>query len=255
MPRPFDAYDMTPRPFSRPISVIPRTGPKRSYEIAWQDEHGHSRFDTVLAPTDPILESTIANVARGAVILTDTGNVPVEDLNPGDMIQTVEFGPLPVRWIGSYVVLPGSSDPQRAVTRLVRFSSDAFGLAKPSADLLLSESAHLLLKDAKCQPLYGLDQAYAPARAFEDGAYVFSITPAAPVTVFNLAFDRHATIVANGIEIESFHPGPLVEFMGDNQMRVASMRLFPHIASLQQFGERSTQRLTVYETSQLRQAG
>ncbi|MEM6407152.1 MAG: Hint domain-containing protein [Pseudomonadota bacterium] len=255
MSRQLDAFDMTPRPFSRPISVIPRPGPKRAYEIAWQDEHGRARFDAVLAPTDPVLEATIANIARGAVIATQTGNIPVEDLQPGDLVQTVEFGLLPVRWIGSYIVQPGTNDPQRSVTRMVRFSHDTFGLAKPSADLVLAESAHVLVRDTKCQALYGMEQAYAPARAFEDGAQVFSITPAAPVAVYNLAFDKHATIVANGMEVESFHPGPLVEFMGDAHMRIATLRLFPHVASLHQFGAPSTQRLTVYETSQLRQAG
>ncbi|MEM7473000.1 MAG: Hint domain-containing protein [Pseudomonadota bacterium] len=253
MNRPLPAYETTTAARPAPISPFQRELPKRGFEIAWQDAHNQTRFDTVMAPADPMLEAIFANVARGAVITTDKGQTPVEDLQPGDAVQTVEFGPLPLRWIGSYTLQPSHKTTERAVTRMVRFSSDAFGLAKPHGDLLVSESAHILVRDAKCQLLFGMKQAYAPARAFEDGAQIFSITPAAPVTVYNLAFDKHATILANGIELESFNPGPLAEFTGDNQSRMATMRLFPHVASLLQFGKPATQRLTVFETSQLHQ--
>lgn len=223
----------------------------RPYDISWLSPKGEVHFDTVVAPALPVIESACANMARGAIVSTSQGPVAVEDLTPGMLISTSEYGPLPLQWIGSYEMsLREAQTADRG--GLLRVTSDAFGLAKPSQDLLLAPRAHILYRHTKCRALFGVDLAFAPLRAFEDGMSVFAVQPASPISVFNLGFDRQATITVNGIEMESFHPGPHTEALIDNEMKYALLRLFPQAQSLDFFGPQLINRLTAFELSELR---
>ena len=84
------------------------------------------------------------------------------------MIVTSEYGPIPLQWIGSYEMsLRDAQTADRGA--LFRVTSEAFGLAKPSQDLLLAPRSHILFRHSKCRALFGVDKAFAPVRAFEDG--------------------------------------------------------------------------------------
>ena len=48
-----------------------------------------------------------------------------------------------------------------------------------------------------------------PAMGLADGVGVVTLSPASPVQVFHLGFDRHEILVAHGLEVESQHPGAL----------------------------------------------
>ncbi|SFR41402.1 Hint domain-containing protein [Litoreibacter janthinus] len=230
----------------------PRTrAMSRPYNIAWLTPDGNARYDTVVAPALPAIESACANMARGAIVSTDNGPVAVEDLTPGMRILSSEYGAIPLQWIGSYEMsLREAQTADRGA--LLRVTAEAFGLAKPSQDLLLAPRAHILLRHAKCRSLFGVDIAFAPVRAFEDGISVFSVQPASPVTVYNLGFDRQATIKVNGIEMESFHPGPHSEALLDDEMLYSLLRLFPQARNLDFFGTQLINRLTTFEVKALR---
>ncbi|RLJ59391.1 Hint domain-containing protein [Litoreibacter meonggei] len=238
------AYRTAARPRTRAMA--------RPYNIAWLTPDGEERYDTVVAPALPVIESACASMARGAIVSTANGPVAVEDLSPGMMISTSEYGPIPLQWIGSYEMsLREAQTADRGA--LFRVTSDAFGLAKPSPDLLLAPRAHILFRHAKCRALFGVDLAFAPVRAFEDGETIFSVQPASPIAVFNLGFDRQATIKVNGIELESFHPGPHTEALIDEEMKYSLLRLFPQARGLDFFGPQLINRLTTFEVRALRE--
>ena len=225
----------------------------RPYGVAWLGNNGHVNYETVNGPALAVIENACGAVARGAVVSTDKGQMAIEDLEPGMRVLTVEHGPLPIQWIGSYDLTP--RDAQRSDRNtLIRVTSDMFGLGKPAEDLLMGPRAHVLIQHESCRRLFGRPTAYAPVRAFEDGMSVFSVKPMSAVTVYNLAFDRQASIVANGVEIETFHPGPHAEAFLDEEMLYALLRLFPNARSLQDFGPQLTQRLTSFEVRNLREA-
>ena len=221
----FGAPSMAPVTERRPRS------PNRIYSVAWMGLRGYANYETITAPAIPVIENICASVARGALIMTEDGPVAIEDLEPGAMVMTNEYGPQPVQWIGSYDMTPREAqNSERA--RLYRVTADTFGLAKPSHDLMLASAGHILTRHAACQTLYGFDMAFAPIRGLEDGETVIAVKPMSPVSVYNIAFDKQATIIANGVEIESFHPGALAETLLDQELRDAIGRLFPHIRSL-----------------------
>jgi len=172
----------------------------RQYDVVWLSGSGDVISETISGRFLPILENACGSVARGTLVNTTAGPIAVEDLTPSDEVITSEYGPLPLQWIGSYEFLNQVSSPTEHA-RLLRVTSGAFGLNKPEQDLLLTEQAHALIRHPACQKLFGMENAFAPICAFEDGEHVISVTPASSVTVYNLAFDRQATIMANGVEL------------------------------------------------------
>lgn len=223
----------------------------RPYQIAWLGHNGQPSYDTVVAPSVPVIEDACASIARGALVQTSEGQIAVEDLTPGTMVITSEYGPMPLQWVGSYEMSPREAQTLDRGT-LFRVTTDTFGLAKPSHDLLLAPRAHILTRHSACRTLFGIDFAFAPVRAYEDGVNIFSVKPVSPVSVYNLSFDRQATIKVNGIEVESFHPGPHMETLLDDEMLYSLLRLFPQARNLGYFGPQLIQRLTAFEVHALR---
>lgn len=223
----------------------------RPYQIAWLGQNGHPSYDTVVAPSVPVIENACASMARGALVQTTNGPVAVEDLIPGTEIITSEYGPMPLQWVGSYELSPREAQTLDRGT-LYRVTTETFGLGKPSHDLLLAPRAHILSRHSACRTLFGVDLAFAPVRAYEDGVSVIAVKPVSPVSVYNLSFDRQATIKVNGIEIESFHPGPHTETLLDDEMLYSLLRLFPQARNLGYFGPQLIQRLTTFEVHALR---
>jgi hypothetical protein len=55
---------------------------------------------------------------------------------------------------------------------------------------------------------YGLDEVLVPARNLVNDHSITIAKDVASVTYYHLLFDQHEIIEANGIETESFNPGP-----------------------------------------------
>ncbi len=225
--------------------------PTIACDVSWLNADGTVGTSNIMAPALPMIEAACGNVARGTLISTSDGPIAVEDLTPGTRILTSEYGPLPLQWVGSTLHLPNDAPGQEG-NKLFRVTADAFGLAKPSADLMLAPRSHILMRHAACRELFGVDLAFAPIRAFEDGLQVVAITPISGIQLYNLAFDRQATIIANGVELESFHPGPFAETLLDKDLLGSLLRLFPQAREMADFGPQLTQRLTSFEVRTLR---
>lgn len=213
-----------------------------------------------VAPATPVFEDAFAALARGTLIATADGPVAVEDLLPGTLVETVGAGPKPLLWVGSMTVYP---EPR---TRhggegggLVRIAADAFGLGRPAPDLVLGPRARILFRSASCRALVGAAEAFAPGRAFVDGDAAIQLAPVSPVRVYHLAFHGQQVIRANGIEVESYHPGAAPETMMTPDSLDLFLGLFPHLRrdpddAMGGFGPIDIPRLTAFEVETLRAA-
>ena len=73
------------------------------------------------------------------------------------------------------------------------------------------------------------------------------VAPVSPVNVYHLAFEDHHILRANGLEIESFHPGmDLMNQIGGDSLRLFQS-FFPHIESVRDFGPMIAPRLSAEE--------
>ncbi|PYE84051.1 Hint domain-containing protein [Pseudoroseicyclus aestuarii] len=192
---------------------------------------------TRAVPAIPVFEDAVAALARGTLLPTDRGTVAVEDLLPGDGIKTVEGRFERLLWRGSTPIVPGVAGQAPGMGRLIRVSADALGIARPMPDLLLGPCARLVQRGA--QGATGT----LPVSEMIDGEGVIEVTPQSAVQVYNLAFARPQVVAANGVEIESHHPGTLARFPLTGETLALYLSCFPHLGGLADFGPSGLPRL------------
>lgn len=132
---------------------------------------------------------------RGTLILTDRGARRIEDLRPGDHVQTADNGPQAIRWIdGRHVVGAGRFAP-------VEFSAGAWGAEAP---LRVSQQHRVLYRGPWAELLFGCDEVFVPAIHLVNGRDV-RLLSRVRAQYFHLLLDRHEVIFANGVASESLH--------------------------------------------------
>jgi hypothetical protein len=207
----------------------------RRYEVTSLGRDGTVHNMTRPAPATPIFEQAFSALARGTLITTTAGPVAVEDLMPGDFLQTIEDGPQQLIWIGMMTLFPASVPGQSDCPGPIRVPADSFGPGRPANDVVLGPYARLLQRTGHQTASGDHAWAYLPVADLIDGNSAIRLSPATPVQVYHLGLRRHATISAAGMEIESFHPGPAIQTLRDDMLSLY-LDLFPHIRQVSSFG-------------------
>lgn len=157
---------------------------------------------------------------RGTRIATATGERPVEDLRPGDLIVTLDHGLQPLRWAG------GSRRLAVGALAPVRIRAGALG---NTADLRVSPQHRLLVSGWQVGLLFAEDEVLVPAIALVNGTTV-TRDEGGLVDYFHLLFDRHEILMSDGAPSESFHPGDQGWQALDAAARDEILLLFPELA-------------------------
>ncbi|WP_165614966.1 Hint domain-containing protein [Yoonia tamlensis] len=157
--------------------------------------------------------------AHDTLIETDRGQVPVQDLAPSDLVQTMDNGLQPIRWVGSRrVAAVGKFAP-------IHIAKDVLGNTIP---LVLSPQHRVLLQGWQAELLFGEPEVLVAAKHLVNGG---SITrrEGGEVTYYHILFDQHEVVYANEAPCESFHPGQVgLDGMGGEQ-RAEIFALFPEL--------------------------
>jgi hypothetical protein len=165
-------------------------------------------------------------VARGTLIATPSGEVPVEELHPGDLVLTADGRAEKIRWIASRHLSAAelAADP---TIRPIRIAAGAFGDGRPARDLRVSPQHRVFLTGWQAELLFGAESVLVPAKGLVDDCAVGVDRAVEEVEYFHLLFDRHEVILTEGLPTESFFPGPhsLSELAGP--ARDEFLRLFP----------------------------
>ena len=198
---------------------------------------------TRIVPALPPFEEAVAAFARGCLLKTERGQVAVEDLLPGDRVHTVDAGFQTLLWRGATVISSRAVGQDPGMGELTRIAADALGIAKPMPDLILGPRARLAHRASGVRQLTGSEIALVPGRDFIDGINVVSLTPPTSVPVYHLGFAGHHRLVANGVEVESYHPGPAHLFGLRGEMLALFLSCFPHVRGLEDFGPPALPRL------------
>ncbi|MEO0991637.1 MAG: Hint domain-containing protein [Pseudomonadota bacterium] len=225
--------------------------PIRRYEIQWLTEAGDVMEATKVAPATPVYEESSAAFAHGSLIDTIEGPVSVEDLRPGMKIQTRDCGYVPLLWTGSITLVPQQHGSPVTDARLTRITEGSMGLGRPSQDLLLGPYARVLRRNPALLASLGTDTAFVPASTITDGTNVIEVTPFSPVRVFHLLVEGQQVLTANGVEVESYHPGRQDSFAAKAHLKQNLLSLFPQASSLADFGTMRVPRLTPDDYSDL----
>jgi len=206
----------------------------RKFEVIYQRSDGEIRRADHIGPAIPAFEAAFSAFAHGSLITTTRGTVAVEDLEPGMKLITREHGSQPIQWIGAMRLVPEATATSGHDARMTRIMSNAFGFTRPERDLMAGPGARMLRKGTADSP-----DLLVPVRNMSDGVQVIDIVPPSPVMVHHLCLRKHATILVNGLEMETFHPGFGFERnMGQNMLSLF-LSLFPHIRRPEDFGTMS----------------
>lgn len=159
--------------------------------------------------------------AAGTLIDTPGGPVPIETLEPGDLVRTLDHGPQVLRWIGKRTV-----DGTGALAP-VHFPPDAVGNGRP---LLVSPQHRVLLAGARAELMFGEPEVLVPALHLVGWNGVHR-QPMVEVCYLHLLFDRHEIVFSEGAPSESFHPGGQM-LAGDRSLRQEIAAIFPNCPGL-----------------------
>ncbi len=157
----------------------------------------------------------------GTLIATENGHVAIDDLVVGDMVETMDHGLQPIRWIGS--------TKRKAVGKLapVLIRKGALGNER---DLRVSQQHRMLLKGYQAEVLFGEDAQLLSAKSLVNGSSV-AIDEGGEVEYFHMMFDQHEIVFAEGAASESFHPGVESFAALDQAARNEIFEIFPQLKS------------------------
>lgn len=200
------------------LSEVPLV-PGRSYTVlAFSNEPDATSGDPVFTYADFVC------YAPGTLILTDIGDVPVENLVVGDRLITLDNGAQPVRWIGSRHLIfddcPHKHQP-------IEIKQGAIGRGAPDRRLMVSPQHRMLLSGPIVRDMFGVDEVLAMAKGLTGLDHVRAMTGKREVTYYTLLSDRHEIIRANGAWSETFYPGATALRMIGGRMRREIETLFP----------------------------
>ena len=143
--------------------------------------------------------------AVGTQIMTEFGELPVEDLRPGDRVLTQDRGFQPILWIGTRRV-SGQEIAENPGWCPVKIDRGAFGPNVPSRGLRLSRQHRVLIV-----PQDGTPEAIVPVKDCLALDGVIEQSDSQGVRYFHFLLSGHDIVFANGQPCETLWPGEMVQ--------------------------------------------
>ncbi len=129
---------------------------------------------------------------RGTMILTETGEVAVEELVIGQRLVTVSGAPRPIKWIGRRSYIGRYANTNRKVLPIC-FKAGALADGVPVRDLWVSPKHAMFI-----------EHVLVPAECLLNGASIVQPETADRVDYFHIELESHDVIFANGALSETF---------------------------------------------------
>ena len=188
----------------------------------------------------------------GTRILTPGGPRPIDDLRPGDLVQTKDNGAQEILWRGSRR-MTGARLYAMPHLRPVRLRAGALGQGRPEDDLWVSPQHRMLLRGQAAQVLFNSAEVLVAAGDLVNDHSIAVDLALREVTYIHLLLDRHNIIFANGMETESFHPSNTALDTIDPYDRARLLGLLPGIeANPHSYGDYARRNLSASEAAILR---
>ncbi len=163
--------------------------------------------------------NTVPCFVAGTMIRTGRGDIPVERLRIGDMVLTRDDELQPIRWIGQRTL------PAEGKMAPVRIARGTFG---DHQTLMVSPLHRVLVRNVHADLLFGSSEVLIAARDLIDDRDVRQIEGGL-VHYVHLLFDRHQVVWSEGLETESFLPGPQTTHCFEEATVAEIREIFPDL--------------------------
>ncbi len=202
-----------------------QTGPE-SGTVELLDENGN----VARRVTYSEIEQIIICFTPGTRIATQTGEVAVESLKPGDRVFTRDNGIQPVRWVGRRDLSAGDMKANPDF-HPVLIRKGALGKGLPERDMVVSPQHRMLVTSDLAEVMFQEREVLLAAKHLTGLDGVDQVAANA-VSYLHLMFDQHEVVLADGAWSESFQPGDRsLKGIGQEQ-RDEVLSLFPDLETL-----------------------
>ena len=162
----------------------------------------------------------------GTEIETGQGMVEIDHLRAGDLVETLDRGPQPIRWIGSRTL--SEAELARAPhLRPIRIRAGALGMGTPSVDLIVSPQHRILVRSKIAIRMFDSAEVLIAAKHLLGAEGIEVIEAAKNVTYCHFIFDQHEVVRANGALAETLYPGPEALKSVTQEARQELFKIFP----------------------------
>jgi hypothetical protein len=158
----------------------------------------------------------------GARIRTVRGLVPVEDIEVGDLVLTLDGGPQRVRWRGSRTVV------SRGAHAAVVIPPGALG---DHGALRVSPQHRIHQSGWRVELHCAAPEVLVKAAHLVRSGHLRQDHSGALISYHHLLFDRHEIICAEGLWSESYYPGPATLDSFDGATQAEILALFPELVA------------------------
>ncbi|WP_424939149.1 Hint domain-containing protein [Aliiroseovarius sp. S253] len=139
--------------------------------------------------------------ATGTSILTPKGEVPVEQLSPGDKVCTLGSGVQTIRWVGIRRV-PATGD-----LAPIRIKAGALGHDLPDRDLWVSRQHRMLCRSKIAARMFDTPEVLIAANKLTLLSGVRQDDSMDHITYCHILCDNHEVVFANGTPAETLYLG------------------------------------------------
>ena len=171
------------------------------------------------------IEAVVACFTPGAMILTERGEIAVEDLQPGDRVLTRDHGYQPIRWVGRRDLTAAelAAEPR---FNPVHIAAGALGAGLPHRNMAVSPQHRILVTGPRSELLFGEYEVLIAAKHLV-GRPGIEQRLSSGVSYIHILFDAHEIVRADGAWSESFQPGARTMDGMDGAQRDEILALFP----------------------------
>ena len=159
---------------------------------------GRVRGDVSGAPVQAI--STKCGMGLGSVILTMEGEMPIEQVMPGDRVISRDAGAVRVTNVRR----------QTVSCEAVKILAGSLGDTRPECDVILPEDQSVLVRDWRARALFGADEVTVRAGALIDGEYITGLG-VQELEVIVLLFDAPHVLYVDGLEVSGHVAGQALD--------------------------------------------
>jgi hypothetical protein len=212
----------------------------------------HQVIETRNTIPDPEVKAGVICFTPGTLIATPRGPRAIDELRPGDYLDTKDNGPQMILWTGRRHMTGARlfATPQ---LRPIRVRAGALGGERHLGDLVVSPGHRLLIQGREPATLFSAPEVLVAARDLVDGQGVAVDTSLREITYIHLMTERHEVLWANGMESETFHPAYTALDLVDPYERAALLALMPELqADPHSYGAYVRRSLSSPETAILR---
>jgi hypothetical protein len=173
--------------------------------------------------------AAIVCFVQGTLITTADGQTPVEDLKVGDLVQTLDRGFQPMRWVGRRHV-DAIELAENENLRPIRIRTDVISAGNDVGSLLVSPQHRIMIASKVTERMFGDTEVLVAAKQLLAIDGVDIADDLEDVTYFHVLFDQHEIIYADQVPTESLYLGEEAQKSLSPEGREEVYALFPKVA-------------------------